>query len=171
MKQSVWYQLDRTARGLTPFALAVLMVMVAATPIHIPELARIMPAVALVAVYHWTLYRPELLPAPAVFVLGLFQDFLAGGPVGIGTLVLMGVYGALLGQRGFFYGKSFAVVWMGFVLVAAFAKFLSWMLLSAYYSMAVTPDAFFFQYLLTIMIFPPISAFLLRWQRNILRQE
>jgi rod shape-determining protein MreD len=171
MKQTIWQRIDLGARNLTPFALTVLLVLVAAAPTHIDGFVRVAPLLPLIAVYHWSIYRPELLPAVGVFAVGLLQDLLGGGPLGAHTAVLLGVYGAVLTQRGFFYGKTFAIIWLGFGLVAAGAVAATWLLVSVYYLRPIQPQAFLFQYLMTLMAFPPVSWLLLRWQRSMLGQE
>ena len=77
------------------------------------------PALPLIAVFYWTLYRPDLMPPVAAFVIGLLQDILGGLPLGVSACVLVGVHAAVNTQRRFFIGKSFAVVWLGFALVSA----------------------------------------------------
>ncbi len=168
MKRSFWVQLDSWARNMTPFGLTLIMVIVSMVPTHVPEYARVVPLLSLMAIYHWAVFRPELLPAFAVFVIGLLQDILSGTPVGVHALVFLIVYGLILSQRRFLAGKSFAVVWLGFSLVASGAAVLSWILVSAYNVVLVDPRPVFFQYLMTLGTFPLLGWFLLRWQNAIL---
>ncbi len=168
MKRSFWVQLDSWARNMTPFGLTLIMVIVSMVPMHVPEYARVVPLLSLMAIYHWAVFRPELLPAFAVFVIGLLQDILSGTPVGVHALVFLIVYGLILSQRRFLAGKSFAVVWLGFSLVASGAAVLSWILVSAYNVVLVDPRPVFFQYLMTLGTFPLLGWFLLRWQNAIL---
>ena len=168
MKRSFWVQLDSWARNMTPFGLTLIMVIVSMVPMHVPEYARVVPLLSLMAIYHWAVFRPELLPAFAVFVIGLLQDILSGTPIGVHALVFLIVYGLVLSQRRFLAGKSFAVVWLGFSLVASGAAVLSWILVSAYNVVLVDPRPVFFQYLMTLGTFPLLGWFLLRWQNAIL---
>ena len=78
MRPAFWQRLDSLARRLTPFGLTVILVLAALIPSHVPEFARVVPALAMVAVYHWAIHRPRLLPAWSVFVLGILQDVLSG---------------------------------------------------------------------------------------------
>lgn len=168
MKRSFWVQLDSGARNLTPFGLTIIMLIISMAPVHVPGYARVVPLLSLMAVYHWTVFRPELLPAFAVFVIGLLQDILSGTPIGIHALVFLIVYGLVLSQRRFLAGKSFAVVWLGFSLVASGAALLSWILVSAYDVALVDPEPVVFQYLMTLGTFPLLGWLLLRWQNAIL---
>lgn len=171
MKPSLWHRLDALARRLTPFALTLVLVVVSVVPLHIPGFARVAPLLPLIAVYHWAIYRPRLLPAFAVFVIGLLQDTLTGTPIGVNALVFIGVYGVVLSQRRFFAGKSFAVVWLGFTVVAAGAALSSWILVSVYNLTLVAPRAVLFQYLMTLGVFPLLAWVFLRWQRAFLESE
>jgi len=168
-QQTTIQRIDLLARNITPFLLALVLIMVSQLPMHIPELGRASPMLALIAVYHWTVFRPELLPSPAVFVIGLFLDLLSGGPVGINAVVLLLVYGVVLSQRRFLFGKSFAVVWIGFGVVGLSATLVTFIVVSLYHLMPVSPQGFLFQYLLTLGLFPLVSWMLLKWQRLVLR--
>ena len=61
-------------------------------PLRLPDVSPVVPALALVAVYYWAVHRPSLMPAWVVFLIGLFQDLLSGGPVGVGILSLLLVF-------------------------------------------------------------------------------
>ena len=171
MKPSLWLRLDVLARKLTPFGLTVLLVLVGLIPLHVPDFSRVAPTLAVMAVYYWTIFRPGLLPAPAVFLVGLLQDILSGMPIGINTVVLLGVYGVVLSQRRFFAGKSFVILWLGFALVAGGAELASWLLISLYHSSVVAAQPVFFQYLVTLGSFPLLAWFFMRWQHAFLRLE
>ncbi len=79
MTPTLWTRLDGTARGLSPFAFTVLLVMIGMVPIGVPNFAPIMPALGLIAVFFWLVHQPDLMPAWAVFLVGLIQDLLGGG--------------------------------------------------------------------------------------------
>ncbi len=171
MKQPLWRQLNILARQLTPFGLAATLVILGLTPIRAPGFAEVAPMLALIAIYHWAIYRPELLPAIAVFMIGLLQDMLSSIPLGINTVVFMMVYGAVLSQRRFFIGKSFLITWLGFALVAMAATIVKWVLVSVLAATLAGGWAAFHQFLVTLGCFPLLSWLLLRWQRSILRHD
>jgi len=171
MKPSLWLRLDRWARRLTPVGLTLLLVILNIIPFQVPGFARVAPLFALIAVHHWAIYQPELMPAYAVFVIGLLQDMLSGVPLGLNTVVFLAVYGAVLWQRRFFVGKSFIITWLGFAVVGGGAMALSWILVSAYHLALVDPRALLYQYLLTLGFFPLLAWAFLRWQQAILKAE
>jgi len=171
MRPAFWQRLDSWACRMTPFGLSLVLVLLSVVPLHIPGFARVMPLLPLMAVFHWAVYRPELMPVYAVFLLGILQDALAGTPIGINAVVFLAVYGVVLAQRRFFAAKSFAIVWLGFALIAAGAAAASWVLVSSFNVTLVEAGALVYQYLLTVGVYPVLAWMLLRWQHTFLRQE
>lgn len=80
MKPTAWRRLDLFARELMPFALTLGLILVGAIPFYVPGLQSVAPSLPFIAVFYWTLHRPDLMPAAAAFLIGLFQDVLSGAP-------------------------------------------------------------------------------------------
>lgn len=170
MKSPQGLRFDLVLRRLTPFGITTLLVLAGVLPVHIPSYGPVAPLLPLMAVYHWSLYRPDLMPAAAVFVLGLMVDALTGAPIGVNAGIFVVVRGVVESQQRFFIGKSFAIVWFGFALVLAGALALSWILVSAFHVAIIAPGALAFQFALTLGGYPVLSWLLLRWQQTVLRQ-
>jgi len=170
MKPTFWQRIDLIARSMTPFGLTLVLVVVGQVPLHIPGFAEVAPVLPLMAVYHWAIYRPDLLPASAVFFAGLLQDALSGMPFGINAAVFVIVHMAVFFQQVFFQGKSFLIVWLGFSMVAAGAMVLMWALNAMAFAAVTSMEAVFIQYLVTVGIFPLLAWVLVRWQRSVLAQ-
>jgi len=171
MKPGLWYRMDVLVRQLTPSMLTLMLVIINVLPFHIPGFSRVVPLLPLMAVYHWAVFRPQLLPAYAVFLIGLLQDILTGAPIGVNALILLAVYGAVLSQKQFFIGKSFFILWLGFSLIAAGAAVINWLAISILNVTVVEPKTVFFQYLLTLGCYPVIAWIFMRWQRAFLKQN
>ena len=171
MKPAFWQKLDLWARWLTPFGLTVVLLIFGIIPLHIPGLGIIVPWLPLMAVYHWAIYRPELLPAYAVFIIGVLEDILTGLPIGVNALIFLLVYGGVLSQRRFFVGKSFYILWIGFGLVAAAAASTNWLLVSLWNVTILMPNALFFQFLTTVGLYPVLAWVFLRWQHIFLKED
>lgn len=169
VKPSLWTRLDTLARQLTPFLLTMASVLIAVLPLQLPNVGMTAPVWPVMAVFYWSLYRPDLMPAPAVFVIGLMLDTLSGAPVGISAVAFLFVHGIVTAQRRFFYGKPYAIVWLGFALIAAAALTLSWLLASIWHGTILGTRIIAFQYLLTVGCFPVLSWALFAWQRLFLR--
>jgi rod shape-determining protein MreD len=146
---------------VTMLALATVTVM----PFRIPGYAAVTPAFALMGVYHWTVYRPALLPPLALFALGVFLDLLTGAPLGVSSIVFLLARAVVLRNRRFFVGKEFPFVWSGFTLLAAGAVAFTWALGSLYSRELFDARPFLLQWVLTVAIFPAADRFLVRLQR------
>ncbi|HUI16322.1 MAG TPA: rod shape-determining protein MreD [Alphaproteobacteria bacterium] len=171
MMSGLAFQLDRAARRLFPFAFSVLLVVLSVVPLPVPGYGLVVPSFALMAVYYWAIHRPDLLPAPAVFALGLLEDILSGAPTGLNTLVLLLVYGAMRNQRRPFLGKPFAVMWFGFLVVAPAAIFAHWLFASALAGRIIPAHTAFVQLLLTLAFYPWLTWLFAAGQRAFLRQS
>ena len=103
-------RIDRAARHLAPFLTSVLLVMFSALPVYLPGYGQVAVDVGLMTVFYWAIYRPDLFPAICAFLLGIWQDILVGSPIGLHALILILANWAIMSQRTFFQGKSFAVI-------------------------------------------------------------
>ncbi len=170
MRSSFWARADAIARQSTPFALTMFLVLLGAVPLHVPGFASVTPLLPMIGIYYWTIYRPDLMPVAAVFVVGLLYDALSGTPMGTNAAIFVLIHGIIDSQRRFFAGKPFMIVWLGFLLVSAGALLTTWLLVSAFHGTFVKSDALLFQYVITLGCFPLLSWILLRWQRAFLRR-
>ena len=170
MKPTFWQRLDGLARGLSPFALAVLLVLFGAVPLRLPHVSEIGPNFALLAVYYWAVHRPTVLPAPAAFFLGLLSDLLGAAPLGVGTAVLLGVHALTVSQRRFLVGQSFLWVWTGFMIIAAGAFAAIWAVSSLLAGMPIDPRAAVFATVLNVAVYPAMGFVFAHAQRSLLPQ-
>lgn len=167
MRTAVWHRLDIVARGLVPALITFVLLILALIPTHLPDFGTVMPSLMLMSVYYWAVHRPDLLPMWAVFVFGLLQDLLTGAPPGVHAVVLLLAYGAVLTQHKFFHGKSFTVVWWGFMVIAAAAGFLHWFLLSAFGGRLVDIWPVMFSYFMSVAVYPLLAWCFTRVHRTL----
>lgn len=154
---------------LVPFLTTVLFAFFSVVPLNLPGFAVVMPAFALMAVFHWTVYRPDLLPLSAVFAAGLLVDVLNGTPfVGLSALVFLLARAAVMGQRKLFVNRPFTIVWLGFLVLATGVFVLLWGLVSAIHGAVIDLRPFIFQAVLTVACYPAASYVLARVQRAFL---
>jgi rod shape-determining protein MreD len=129
----------------------------------------VMPAFALMAVFHWTVYLPDLLPLSAVFATGLLLDLLNGTPyVGISALVFLLGRAVVMGQRKYFINRPFAIVWLAFLALAVAVFAVLWAVVSALHGGLIDLRPFVFQAVLTVACYPAASYVLARAQRAFL---
>ncbi len=169
MKSTVWQRLDLVARNLLPVSFTILLIMIGMLPIRPPDASAIVPSMALIAVFFWTIYRPDLMPEWAVFLIGLFQDLMAGGLVGLGTLVLLLVQQVVKTQRRTCINAPFLLCWAIFALVVVGAQSVAWLLTCGLHLRLVSPMPGVFEGLLTLAFFPPLAWIFARMQRLLLR--
>src|SRR3954451_13178712 len=89
-------RLDAIARASFPVSCTILLMLLTAMPFGLADQAALLPAVAFVCVWFWSLFRPASMPSAAVFLIGLFFDFLGYLPLGVGVLTLLIVHGVAL---------------------------------------------------------------------------
>lgn len=159
---------NQTKIGLAnaaPFILGMLLAIIPVLPYGAPELSYVMPSLTLMTVYFWAIQRPDSMPASAVFVIGLWQDVLYGGPMGLTSLILILVRELLVNQRRVLIGKPFLVNWMGFALVAAGTLILGWILASWWHWKIVSAPPFVAHLALTVTLYPIFAGLFAGLQR------
>ncbi len=164
-EEGVWHRLDIVARSISPFFVTLLLVLFGLVPLHISDLSPIVPSLALISVFFWSVHRADLMPIWAVFLIGLAQDVLTGGVIGPGIIGLLIAHALVVWQLRFFLSASFAMIWCAFMLVAAVAMTVTWLLTCIAMVTYVDPDPVFFQYLVTLAFYPCLAWAFLRGQR------
>jgi len=154
---------------LVPFTSSVFAVILSVVPLHVPGLAATTPAFALMAVYYWTVYRPDLMPPSAVFVIGILFDLLDGTPyIGLSSLTFLVLRSLILVFRGRAANQDFALIWAGFLAAAAVAMGLQWLAVCVLSRTSLTARPFMFQGLVTAAAFPIGDYLLAQLQRRLL---
>jgi rod shape-determining protein MreD len=145
------------ARIAAPFLLGLLLAVLSFVPYGSPELSVIMPSLTLPLVYYWTLYRPEAMPTAAAFAIGLWQDILVGGPLGLMALLLVVTRGAVENQRQILLTQPFAVGWLGFALISALLTALAWAIAGLWWDHSFAPMPFFVHWGLGTAAYVPLA--------------
>ena len=153
-----WIRIDIIARSLIPFMLTLALVILGQVPNHITGFDRMMPMLALISIYYWSIYRPDLMPMLLVFLLGFLQDILSGSPLGLHSFLFLIGYALVGSQRRFFLGNSFGIVWWGFMLVCAIVAILEWLLSSLIGQQFLSPMPAIFSYLFSMAAFPILAV-------------
>jgi rod shape-determining protein MreD len=161
-------RVNGSAARLVPTLTTIIAAILAILPLRIPGYAALTPALALMAVYHWTIYRPDLLPSFALFAIGIGEDLLAGSLVGIGPLTLLVTRAVVLHSRRHFVGRPFPFVWAGFTLVAGGTLLGLWALHCLLEFSFINPRNTVFRMVLTIAVFPAGSFLLGSTQRALI---
>jgi rod shape-determining protein MreD len=169
MNDVFWQKITDSAKSFLPFLLTLSIIFLSALPLRIPYFVHVSPALGLIPIYHWAIYRSNLLPFYSIFLLGLLQDVLIGTPLGFYTLIFLTMYGISLAQRRFFAGKAFHVYWFGFSVAALVIIILGWALASIWAETLLNFEGDLVQYAVLVGVFPIIASILLRLQQEFLQ--
>jgi len=161
---------DRARRLLFvagPSAFAILLVVLASLPWGLPHFTLLCPMVGLVAVYYWTVHRPDLMPAGGAFAIGLAADLVSGAPLGLDAFVLTLAHAVTRANRRALMGESFRLVWLGFFAVAAGAGFVYWLAASLFWTTLLPPRALVAQLAVTVAVYPLAAQLFALAQRRL----
>ena len=157
-----------TGRLRLPGATAIIATMLTVVPIRVPGYAALAPAFTLMAVYHWTIYRPDLLPPAVLFAVGFAEDLITGGPLGVTPLLLLVARATVLNYRRYFVNRGFPFVWAGFTILASATMFVLWALHCVLDATFLDFRSTLFRTVLTVASFPAASFLLGRSQRAVM---
>ncbi|HEX2113923.1 MAG TPA: rod shape-determining protein MreD [Alphaproteobacteria bacterium] len=168
MKPSTLQRIDISVRQSVPVALTLLLTVFSVVPVRLPAASVLAPDIVLIAVFYWTVHRPDLMRLWTVFVIGLLGDVLSGAPLGVHPLVLVLVHTAIITQHKIFRGAPFGVVWWAFALIAPAAHLVA--AIVAFLATGALPELSLFalRLVLTIGFYPAVAWLLGRAQRALL---
>ena len=154
--------------NVLPIATTVLAALLSIEPLHFDRYAALTPAFTLMATYHWTIWRPDLLPALSLFLIGMIQDLLSGGLPGETAVTLLLARAIVLPHRHYFVDRLFPSIWAGFALLTAGAMLLAWTLHSLLAGELLDLRGPVLRAVLTISVFPIANFLLGRTQRALI---
>lgn len=110
--------LNQTVKIVSLYLFLILLLLLNLAHLPFMSEAGTRPAFLLIGIYFWVIFRPNFIPLPLLFLLGIFLDILSGGLVGLNTLCFMLVALLVNSQRRFLLGQSWQVIWAGFFVAA-----------------------------------------------------
>ncbi len=170
-RPTLWRMLDAAARAAFPVTTAALLLLLLATPLGLPGQPQLQEAVALACVFFWSVFRPDSMPPPAVFLLGLLADLLSLAPPGISVLMLLAAHGVALRARRFLVAQGFLMVWLIFVAVAAGAAALEWALTCVLTFSLLPATPALLQFGVTAGFYPALATLFTRAHRGLADPE
>lgn len=168
MNRSPLGELARIASRLVPTATSIFFVLLGAVPLGLPGFATVGPLFSLCALFFWTVVRPTLLPPVAVFFIGLFEDALSGGPLGLWAVIFLLVQFMTISQRRILVGIRFLLSWASFVPVCYIAGVAAWGGASLYYGHILSVKPIMVQSTLTLLAYPAVAWLLTLCTRKIM---
>jgi rod shape-determining protein MreD len=151
------HRLDQNARRLLPIAISLLLAFAVILPIGLPQWGMLAPPFLLIAIFYWSIVRPDLLPPTAAFVLGLFQDLLTGAPLGSGALIMVVTQWTMRGQQRYLINRPFLLMWAAFAPVAIIAGALDWLIYALLNFHIVPIGSALVRIALGIILFPVVA--------------
>jgi rod shape-determining protein MreD len=170
-RASIGRRLDIAARVSFPACITVFLMLLTQAPVGLPEQAASLPAVALGCVWFWSVFRPNALPPPVVFLFGLLMDLLGYLPLGVGAFTLLAVHGVAVAMRRPLSFRSGVWLWIVFAGVAAGASLLIWLLVMLLTFRLLSPYPAIFIAVLAIAIFPVLAVPFASAHRSIANPE
>jgi rod shape-determining protein MreD len=167
-------RIDRARRLLlvaSPSALAIVLILLASLPWGLPQFSMLCPMLGLIAVYYWTVHRPDFMPPAGAFAIGLVTDLIVGGPLGLNAFVLTLAQAVALMNRRALAGESFLLVWLGFAAIVALSGAALWLGASLFWTTLLSPRALLAQIAVTFAIYPLAAQFFALTQRRLLERD
>jgi rod shape-determining protein MreD len=144
---------------LVPLASILAAILMMPLPIGLKFWGQIlMPSLPVIAIFLWTLYRPDLLPPVAVLLLGFFSDLLIHGPVGVSSLVYLAVYSITLNQRVYWTTLRGTGLIGGFFFVLLIAELLQWGATSFAFGRLLNPVPAVIELAVSMLVLPIARA-------------
>ncbi|MHA7872010.1 MAG: hypothetical protein ACX939_06660 [Hyphococcus sp.] len=158
----------RLLKAAAPTLLGLAGVIILALPVRFVEGAVPAPIIPLVIVFFWTIYGPDYMPPLSVFFIGVLQDLLTGGPLGLWPAVYLVTQFIVLSQRAYFIGREQKVVWMGFAVAALGASVILWLVMSLMAGVLLPIRGLLYQMFATVMIYPVFAILFSELHRRVL---
>lgn len=155
-------------KAATPTLLGLLGVLLLALPLRLFYGLVPTPILPLVVVFFWSVYAPDYLPSPSIFAIGLLQDFMTGGPLGLWPAVYLFTQHVVLSQRSYFLGREQRVVWLGFAFAAAAASIILWLVMSLLAGVLLPIRGLAIQMAATALVYPVFSSAFSHLHRRVL---
>jgi rod shape-determining protein MreD len=149
--------LDMAARASFPAAVTVLLMLLTMAPFGVSGQAALLPAVALCSVWFWSLARPDAMPPPVVFAIGLLTDLLGYLPLGVGVFAMLALHGLALSLRRGLARHGFALIWAVFAVAAAVVSVLMWLLVMLLSLRLLSVGPALFQAVLAAALYPVLA--------------
>ncbi|HEY1722873.1 MAG TPA: rod shape-determining protein MreD [Magnetospirillaceae bacterium] len=169
MRGTPLQRLEMRLRHALPIVITLFLILIVSTPMRLPGFASIAPQLPLIAVYYWAIFRPDLLRPWVAFLLGAVADIISGTPLGVSSLVFLAIQAVADSQRRVL-GRSFLMAMWGFILIAAGAMAVEWIMSSLVLVTVLPIKALIFQYLMTLTFYPLLAWVFVRAQVALLRR-
>ena len=144
----------------SPVLFTIFLILFIRVPFEDSDAGMFIPIFSLIFTYYFRLHYPQYARLWLIFLLGLLEDFLGGGYLGLTSLILILVSALFERQRNVFLQGSFLTEIIIFTLFSLAFSVVYWLLTSFIVAEFLPGLPFFFQGLMTALVFP-IYVFLI----------
>ncbi|HEX4198092.1 MAG TPA: hypothetical protein VHZ26_11680 [Caulobacteraceae bacterium] len=137
-----------------PLVAAVAATIFLAVPLRVFGLQLPEPIFPLVLAFAWAVIRPSILAPLFLLAVGFFLDLFWGGPTGLWVLALLCAYGLVLAARATLTGRGAVVLWIWYGAACALAFGVGVLVTMAKTGAIPSPLALFWQFLITLLLYP-----------------
>jgi len=138
-----------------------------AAPTRIPQGPDLLPLLPLIVLYIWSVRRPSFVSPAVIFFVGLLQDLLSGGPMGVWAFSYLVAFGLARHRDADGAGLDPIPASARFAALAAIAFACAWVTGSAALGRVAGGGALLVEGVFTILIFPVFAwAFARRRERG-----
>lgn len=150
--------LGAALRRAVPFLTAVLAVLVDMLPVPSAAPSALAPLTTVAVVFFWSMHRPDLMTPVAAAGAGILFDALAGLPLGLTGLALLLTRALAAAPDPILHDRPALLVWGSFLLVAAAALLLRWLVASVWSLQLFALRPVLFELALTVAVYPLVAA-------------
>jgi len=118
------------------------------------------PYFIVIAIFFWTLHRPEILHPLTVFMIGFIYDAFLGIFLGTHSVLFISLYYILKQQRAFLTSQNQFSLFVAFILALTVFGVLEYALSCLYNFQITVPYPVLYNVLVTIFFYPLIVSFL-----------
>jgi len=144
---------------LLPALVSVLVALASCLPWGAPiPVEYALPMVSMAVIFYWTVKRPDQIPSPLVFLIGLFTDLATAGPLGFWALnFLIAVAIASHGLDHFADRREPIAVVIAFACAVIAVSIGGWLLSSLFFLRAMPFGPISIGALIAVVAYPAIS--------------
>ena len=150
--------LQRTLRNrlysLGPFALTVFFIIFSRVPFQSGDSGMFIPIFSLIYTYYFRLHFPQTLRLWVIFLIGILEDYISGGILGLTPLILLMISALFERYRKIFLQGSFTTDCILFAFFSLGISLLYWLLTSFVEAQFFPVLPFFVQGAITALAFP-----------------
>lgn len=137
-----------------PALITAAVTFVLATPVKLFGLSLPEPIIPMVLAFAWPLIRPSIVAPLVLMGLGLFLNFILGGPLGLWSVSLLAIYAVILGARSFLIGQDTAVLFVWYAGCCCLAFLMAYLIVTVIAGTAPSILSLIGQVVPTLLLFP-----------------